>query len=325
MTAAQQQPDFWQNRERAQAQAQELADLNKTIITIESIERGLQEVRELIALASKEDDTTLSTQVEDQLRQLEEKINQEERLLSLSGPHDAQPAIITIQAGAGGTDAQDWAAMLERMYLRFAEGRRWNVRALERSAGEEAGIKHATFTVSGQYAYGILKNEHGVHRLVRLSPFNADNLRQTSFARVEILPQLRAETAQAIDPADLKIDTFRASGAGGQHVNKTSSAVRITHLPSGIVVACQQERSQAQNKEQAFSVLRAKLQLLAEQQHAKKLSDIKGETKEAAWGNQIRSYVLHPYQLVKDHRTNVETRNTGQVLDGDLRPFLGGL
>jgi peptide chain release factor 2 len=242
--------------------------------------------------------------------------------LRFDGPHDRAEAVITIQAGAGGTDAQDWAEMLERMYLRWAEAMSRPTRLLARSVGEEAGIKHTTFEVSGKFAYGLLRGEHGVHRLVRQSPFNADSLRQTSFARVEVLPRLSAAEAPVIDDKDLKIDTFRASGAGGQHVNKTSSAVRIRHIPTGLVVECQNERSQGQNKAQALSLLQAKLQLLAEEQQAAKTKSLRGEIKEAAWGNQIRSYVLHPYRLVKDHRTNVETSDVETVLNGDLSVFL---
>lgn len=229
---------------------------------------------------------------------------------------------MTIQAGAGGTDAQDWAQMLERMYLRFAQARGWKSKVISRSAGEEAGIKHSTFEVDGKFAFGLLRGEHGVHRLVRQSPFNADSLRQTSFARVEIIPKLKEEEMPEIDPKDLEIDTFRASGAGGQHVNKTSSAVRVRHLPTGITVECQNERSQGQNKAQAMAVLSSKLQALMEETRADKISELRGVIKEAAWGNQIRSYVLHPYKMVKDHRTNIETSNTEAVLDGQLDAFL---
>lgn len=260
--------------------------------------------------------------VEPEVKEIEVEIVKKERELQFNGPHDQAGAIISIQAGAGGTDAMDWAAMLERMYLRWAESQGRPTFVLERSAGEEAGLKHTTLEVNGRLAYGLLRGEKGVHRLVRQSPFNADKLRQTSFARVEVIPLLPEKELPAIDPADLKIDTYRAGGAGGQHVNKTSSAVRITHLPTGIVVQCQNERSQGQNKARALAVLQSKLQLLVEEQKAKAVKELKGEYVKAAWGNQIRSYVLHPYKMVKDHRTKVETTNVQKVLDGDLTGFV---
>jgi peptide chain release factor 2 len=289
---------------------------------IVSLQTELKELTDLHTLASQEKDTATAQDIVQALQSLEEKVQTKEKELRFDGPHDRSGAIITIQSGAGGTDAQDWAEMLERMYLRLAEGRGWKAHMIDRSLGEIAGIKHSTFELIGKYAYGLLKKEHGVHRLVRLSPFNADNLRQTSFARVEVIPKLNPKEAPDINPKDLQIDTYRASGAGGQHVNKTSSAVRIRHIPTGIVVQCQNERSQGQNKAQAMAVLQSKLTALAEQQHVAEITELRGETKEAAWGNQIRSYVLHPYTLVKDHRTKVETGDVEAVLSGDLSVFL---
>ena len=286
-------------------------------------EKKLKEIEEVLALVKQEGgDAELEREAEKNTRELEEMVAATEKEMRFDGPHDKAGAILTIQAGAGGTDAQDWAEILERMYLRLAENRGWRTKAIDRSTGEEAGIKHTTFSVEGKYVYGILHQEHGVHRLVRQSPFNADQLRQTSFARVEVLPALSEKEMPEINSEDLKIDTFRSGGAGGQHVNKTSSAVRITHLPTGIVVKSQQERSQGQNKALAMQLLRSKLQILAEEQRVAEISQLKGPKQEAAWGNQIRSYVLHPYKLVKDHRTNVEETNVEAVLDGDLSAFL---
>lgn len=294
-------------------------------MAVASMQKELIDLKEYLALAAaeaKNDAGKILEEAETERQRLEAKIQDKERKLQFDGPHDREAAIITIQAGAGGTDAQDWAQMLERMYLRFADRAGWPTRILTRSAGEEAGLKHTTFDVIGKFAYGNLRGEAGIHRLVRQSPFNAKSLRQTSFARVEVLPKLPVAELAPLDERDLKIDTFRASGAGGQHVNKTSSAVRIRHLPTGIVVECQNERSQGQNKAQALALLQAKLQILREEQEALKTRELRGEVREAAWGNQIRSYVLHPYQMVKDHRTNVETSDVQGVLDGDLSVFL---
>lgn len=286
---------------------------------VEKTELDISEAKGLLTIIESAGDLK---DAESELSRVEEELAKKEKELRFDGPHDKADAIITIQAGAGGTDAQDWAEMLERMYLRFAESRGWKTVMLDRSPGEGAGIKRSTFEVGGKYTYGILRHEHGVHRLVRLSSFNSDHLRHTSFARVEVLPKLPLKELPEIDVKDIKVDTYRASGAGGQHVNKTSSAVRLHHLPTGIVVQCQNERSQAQNRAHAMGVLQAKLQLLAERQQVDKIKDIKGETKEAAWGNQIRSYVLHPYTMVKDLRTGVEETDVQKVLDGELGAFL---
>lgn len=305
-----------------QNKQKELADIISEVKEVQEWRGALKEATELLTAADTADDRL---EIEKMLLAIGQQITGKEKEMQFDGPHDRAGAIITIQAGAGGTDAMDWAEMLERMYLRWAENKTWPTFVLDRSTGEEAGIKHSTFEVNGRYAYGVLKGERGVHRLVRQSPFNADKLRQTSFARVEVIPLLKEKEMPVIDTADLKIDTYRAGGAGGQHVNKTSSAVRITHLPTGIVVQCQNERSQGQNKAHAMAVLQSKLQLLVEEQHAEAVKELKGDYIKAAWGNQIRSYVLHPYKMVKDHRTKAETSNVQKVLEGDLTGFIPDL
>ena len=278
-------------------------------------------LQDAIDLAGLEDESILPD-LEKELAELEAEVDRRETQALLSGPYDAEDAILAIHAGAGGTDSQDWAAMLQRMYLRWAESKGYEAEILDTSEGEEAGIKSTTLAVEGDYAYGYLKAEKGVHRLVRLSPFDSAKRRHTSFALVEVLPQVDSDDEIEISPSDLRIDTFRSAGAGGQNVQKNETAVRITHLPTGIVVSCQNERSQMQNKENAMRVLRARLLDLKQRQKAEQMAEIKGEHVSAEWGSQIRSYVLHPYQMVKDHRTDFEVGNAQAVLDGDLDGFI---
>jgi peptide chain release factor 2 len=280
-----------------------------------------QRAKDLVELLEMEDES-LQDELEVEVEALELEIERRETRALLSGEFDSSDAILAIHAGAGGTDSQDWAAMLQRMYLRWAESHDYNARILDLSEGEEAGIKSVTIALEGDYAYGYLKAEKGVHRLVRLSPFDSANRRHTSFALVEVLPEVESEDDVEINQNDLRIDTYRSAGAGGQNVQKNETAVRITHLPSGLVVTCQNERSQTQNKENAMKVLKARLLELKEEQQAEELAEIKGDHIKAEWGSQIRSYVLHPYQMVKDHRTDVEVGNTQAVLDGELDRFI---
>lgn len=311
-------PDFWTKQEKAKKVSSRYAYLENLKNNWYNLQQILLDLQNLV-----KDAEAISLQ-EDISKQLVEAVKQYELLateLFLQGQYDQCPAIITINAGAGGDDAQDWAQMLERMYLRFAESQNWQVSILSRSAGSEAGIKSVTFRIAGSYAYGYLKTEAGVHRLVRLSPYDSDHARHTSFAMLEVLPELQ-EISIDIKEDDLKIDTFRSSGHGGQSVNTTDSAVRITHLPTMLVASCQNERSQLQNKNQAMLYLQSKLQRYYESEKEEEKKALKGEYTQAAWGNQIRSYVLHPYKLVKDHRTNFETSDTEAVLNSDLMPFI---
>lgn len=310
-------PDFWSNPKSAADISKQQSDLSDRLRPWHEVREGIEETLELIGLG----DDSLQADIARQLTELEEQFERLKKELRFSGPHDYGDAILSIYAGAGGTDAQDWAQMLLRMYIRWAEKSNLKTVTIDESPGEEAGIKSVTIEVSGNLAYGRLKNEHGVHRLVRLSPFNADSLRQTSFAKVEVLPKIDRPETLVIDDKDLKIDVYRSGGHGGQSVNTTDSAVRITHLPTGITVAIQNERSQLQNKEAALTILRSKLMQLQIEQHAEKLSELKGENEQVAWGNQIRNYVLHPYKLVKDLRTNVETSDPDAVLDGGIDLF----
>lgn len=315
----QQAPDFWQDSNAAQATMQKLSRLKQKTEPWQRLEAEMTDTIELLHL----NDAALLEEITTTTDRLETEYLELKKQLRYSGPYDDHDAIISIYAGAGGTDAQDWAQMLLRMYTRWAEQNNYKMILLQESAGEEAGIKSATLVCSGPLAYGRLKGEHGVHRLVRLSPFNADNLRQTSFAKVDVLPRIEAPEEVAIDDKDLKIDVYRAGGHGGQSVNTTDSAVRITHIPTGISVAIQNERSQLQNKETAMTILRSRLAQLQLEQHAETIQELKGPNEQAAWGNQIRNYVLHPYTMVKDTRTKAETTDAQAVLDGNLQPFIG--
>lgn len=310
--------DFWQNPDSAQATMKQIARLDEQVKPWRELEKEARDVKELLDLK----DESLQPEIETQFETLQAKFNELKKELIFNGPHDRSAVILSIHAGAGGTDAQDWAEMLLRMYVRWAEAHTMDVKTIEQSNGEEAGIKSATIEIDGALAYGKLKGEHGVHRLVRLSPFNADSLRQTSFAKVEIMPKIDSPGVVEIDEKDLKIDVYRSGGHGGQSVNTTDSAVRITHLPTNIVVAIQNERSQLQNKETAMTILRSRLAQMQLQQHKEKISELKGPNQSAEWGNQIRSYVLHPYKQVKDLRTKHESSDPDKVLNGDLDEFI---
>jgi peptide chain release factor 2 len=295
-----------------------LARLRRDVESWQQLRQRVNDARDLAELGDDE----LRADLELELSNLESEVDRRETQALLSGPHDADDAILAIHAGAGGTDSQDWAAMLQRMYLRWMETNEFEVNILDQSEGEDAGIKSTTIAVEGDHAYGLLKSEKGVHRLVRLSPFDSAKRRHTSFALVEVLPQVETNDEIELNPSELRIDTYRSAGAGGQNVQKNETAVRITHLPTGLVVTCQNERSQTQNKENALRVLRARLLDLKQQQQADAIDEIRGDYVKAEWGSQIRSYVLHPYQMVKDHRTEFEVGNANGVLNGDLDGFI---
>ena len=315
-------PGFWEQPNVAQRTMQELAQLKESVERWQGLAARVREAHELLDLVSAEEDAALTAQLAAEVRAIAEKVESHEFEVLLSGPHDERDALLSIHAGAGGTESQDWAQMLMRMYLRWAEDKGFKTEILDQSQGEEAGIKSATIEMCGHYAYGYLRSERGVHRLVRLSPFDAAHRRHTSFALVEVIPDADEDIDVQINPDDLRLDVFRASGHGGQNVQKTSTAVRITHLPTGIVVSCQNERSQGQNREVAMRVLRARLYDIELSKRAEEQARLKGEHVAAGWGNQIRSYVLHPYQMVKDLRTDYETGNTAAVLDGRLDPLI---
>jgi peptide chain release factor 2 len=313
-----QQQDFWNNSEAAQHTMKRLSHLQSRVEPWQTLSQSTDDLVDMIALG----DESMAPELESQLNGLQHDFDELRAELRFSGPYDDRSAILSIHAGAGGTDAQDWAQMLLRMYVRYAEKSGWTVTTVDESAGEEAGIKSVTLEIDGPLVYGKLKGEHGVHRLVRLSPFNADNLRQTSFAKVEVMPEIDTPEDIEIDEKDLKIDVYRSGGHGGQSVNTTDSAVRITHLPTNIVVAIQNERSQLQNRETAMTILRSRLAQLQLEQHAENVRELKGPNEQAAWGNQIRSYVLHPYKQVKDLRTKHESSDPDAVLAGALDPFI---
>ena len=322
LLAQAQKANFWDDPTSAQQTMRRLTSLQDEVETWQRLSGELTDLRDLYALADAEDDQTVLAEIAHDVGQLSQRLDTLELQLALGGPYDDRPAILSIHAGAGGTESQDWAAMLQRMYLRWAERRGYDVEVLDQSDGEEAGIKSATLECVGRDAYGYLKAERGVHRLVRLSPFDAAHRRHTSFALIEVIPEITEDRVVAIKPDDLEVSTFRASGAGGQHVNKTDSAVRIRHLSTGIVVTCQNERSQFQNRDVALRLLRARLVERKMQEQEAEQARLRGQPVVAGWGNQIRSYVLHPYTLVKDLRTAVESSNVQAVLDGELNTFI---
>lgn len=315
-------PDFWQNKARADEVVREVSSIRGRLDPVNEIERTLRDSEELAELAGEEGDTAVFEELEKELEATGKKMAELELGLLFSSPEDERDAILSIHPGAGGTESMDWAEMLMRMYSRFCERRGFDARVLDIAHGEEAGIKSVSFEIKGLNAYGTLKSESGVHRLVRISPYDANHRRHTSFASVFVYPEIESNIEVEIRDEDLRVDTYRASGAGGQHVNKTDSAVRITHSPTGIVVQCQSERSQLRNRENAMKILRARIYHLKLQEEREKLDRMMESQKEIAWGNQIRSYVLHPYTMAKDHRTSTQVSDVHRVLDGDLDEFV---
>ncbi|MGX8728869.1 MAG: peptide chain release factor 2, partial [Lachnospiraceae bacterium] len=315
-------PGIWNDPEEAQKKTKLLASLKSDVSGYEALANAMSDIRDMIAMADEEPDPELVPEVQQMFDDFKAGFEKIRMKTLLSGEYDGCNAIVTLHAGTGGTEAMDWTQMLYRMYSRWVEAHGLSLEVLDILEGDEAGLKSVTFQVNGENAYGLLKSEHGVHRLVRISPFNANGKRQTSFSACEVMPDIEEDLDIEIDPKDIRIDTYRSSGAGGQHINKTSSAIRITHFPTGIVVTCQNERSQFQNKDKAFQELKIKLFMLKQQQNAEKLDDIRGKVTEIAWGNQIRSYFLQPYQLIKDLRTGEEQTNAQKVLDGDIDPFI---
>ena len=315
-------PGFWDDPERSNQKMKELKNLKDTVGECDKLSTQYDDILTLIDMGYEENDESLIPEIRGELDEFIREFDELRIGTLLSGEYDKNNAILKLNAGAGGTESCDWCGMLYRMYTRWAERKGFTIEVLDYLDGDEAGIKSVTFQVNGLNAYGYLKSEKGVHRLVRISPFNAQGKRQTSFVSLDVMPDIEGDLDVDIDEKDLRIDTYRSSGAGGQHINKTSSAIRITHIPTGTVVQCQNERSQFQNKDKAMQMLKAKLYLLKQEANAEKLSDIRGEVKEIGWGNQIRSYVMQPYKLVKDHRTNTEISNVDSVMDGNIDPFI---
>ena len=316
------EPGFWDDPERSTKTVREAKNLKDTVDGYKHLEQQYEDIQVMIEMGYEENDPAMIPEIQEMLDEFVKELEELRTKTLLSGEYGGCNAILKLNAGAGGTEAMDWCSMLYRMYQRWADKKGFTTEVLDFLDGDEAGLKSITLQVNGENAYGYLKSEKGVHRLVRISPFNAAGKRQTSFVSCDVMPDIEEDLDVEINPDDLRIDTYRSSGAGGQHINKTSSAIRITHLPTGIVVQCQNERSQFQNKDKAMQMLKAKLYMLKQQANAEKLSDIRGDIKDIGWGSQIRSYVLQPYTLVKDHRTNAENGNVNAVMDGDIDLFI---
>lgn len=316
------EPGFWDDADKSTALMKEMKNLKDTVDKYKKLEQAYEDVETMIEMGYEENDPEMVPEIQEMLDDFEKEFEELRITTLLSGEYDKDNAILTLHAGAGGTEACDWVSMLFRMYCRWADKKGYTTEVLDYLDGEEAGIKSVTVQINGENAYGYLKCEKGVHRLVRISPFNANGKRQTSFASCDVMPDIEEDIDIEINEDDLRIDTYRSSGAGGQHINKTSSAIRITHIPTNIVVQCQNERSQFQNKDKAMQMLKAKLYLLKQQENMEKLSGIRGEVMDNAWGSQIRSYVMQPYKLIKDHRTNEEIANVDSVMDGNIDPFI---
>ena len=318
------EPDFWNDPEVSQNKMKEVKSLKDDVATYAALSTQYDDIETMIEMGYEENDPELIPEIDQMMKEFVQTYEDIRMKTLLSGEYDRNNAIVSLHAGAGGTESCDWAAMLYRMYIRWADKKGFSVEVLDSLDGEEAGIKSITFQVNGENAYGYLKSEKGVHRLVRISPFNAAGKRQTSFVSCDVMPDIEEDVDVEIREEDIRIDTFRSSGAGGQHINKTSSAIRITHFPTGIVVQCQNERSQHMNKDKAMQMLKAKLYLLKQEENAAKAAGIRGEVTDIGWGNQIRSYVMQPYTMVKDHRTGVESGNVDAVMDGNIDPFING-